>query len=61
MSITKEQKRARFMMHVCVIFGFMSVLFTIWTLFDKTYYMTVFGVFIAACQYYNYKLWQKKA
>ncbi len=61
MSITKEQKKARIMMHVCVIIGFLAVLLSIWSLFDKTYYMTAFGVFITALQYYNYKQWQKKA
>lgn len=61
MSITKEQKKARIMMHVCVIIGFLAVLLSIWSLFDKTYYITIFGVFITALQYYNYKQWQKKA
>ena len=61
MSITKEQKKARIMMHVCVIIGFLAVLLSIWSLFDKTYYITIFGVFITALQYYNYKQWQKRA
>ena len=61
MSITKEQKKARIMMHVCVIIGFLAVLLSIWSLFDKTYYITIFGVFITALQDYNYTQWQKRA
>lgn len=60
MGITK-QKEARIMMHVCVIIGFLAVLLSVWALFDKTYYITAFGVFLAALQYYNYKQWQKRA
>ena len=61
MSITKEQKRARFMMYVCVIIGFLAAILAIWSLFDKVYYIAVFSAFIIALQYYNYKQWQKKA
>lgn len=61
MTLPKEKKQARIMMHVCVVIGFLAVLLSIWSLFDKTYYIAAFGVFIAVLQFYNFKQWQKKA
>lgn len=61
MGISKEQKMARIMMHVCVIIGFLAILLAIWSVIDRVYYMAAFAIFIAALQYYSYKQWQKKA
>jgi hypothetical protein len=61
MGISKEQKMARIMMHVCVAIGFLATLLAIWSIVDRVYYMAIFAIFIVALQYYSYKQWQKKA
>ena len=61
MSLPKEKKQARFMMHLNVIIGaFCIILFVI----SITMKMWLFAIGMALCgvsQYFSYKGWQKKA
>ena len=57
MTLPKEKKQARFMMHVNVIIGALCIIFFVMSIAMKLWLMAVCGV----AQYFSYKGWQKKA
>ena len=61
MSISKEQKRARFMMHVNVIIGALAFIVLVMSLTLKIWFAAISMLLIMGFQYYSYKQWQKKA
>ena len=40
--------------YVIIILAILSLVFTVWCLMDKTYYLAVFGLFLFILQVYNY-------
>ena len=61
MSLPKEKKRARFMMHVNLIIGALCIILFVISITMK---MWLFAIGMALCgvsQYFSYKGWQKKA
>ena len=61
MGISKEQKRARFMMHVNVIIGALAFIVLVMSLTLKIWFAAISMLLIMGFQYYSYKQWQKKA
>ena len=61
MSLPKEKKQARFMMHLNVIIGAFCIILFVMSIAKK---MWLFAIGMALCgvsQYFSYKNWQKKA
>ena len=61
MGISKEQKRARFMMHVNLIIGTLSFIVFVMAITLKSWLTAVVMVLCGVSQYFSYKQWQKKA
>jgi uncharacterized membrane protein YoaK (UPF0700 family) len=61
MSLPKEKKYARIMMHVCVVLGAMCVLLAIIATAMKLYVPAIAMIGLLILQIYHYKKWQKKA
>ena len=61
MSLPKEKRQARFMMHVNVIIGALCFILVVMSIAMKMWLpagvMTICGI----AQYFSYKSWQKKA
>lgn len=61
MTLSKEKKQARFMMHVNVIIGAMCFILFVMSISMKLWLMAgVMGI-TGIIQYFSYKFWQKKA
>ena len=61
MSLPKEKKQARFMMHVNVIVGALCFIFTVMSIAMKMWLPAGIMVICGIAQYFSYKSWQKKA
>lgn len=61
MSLPKEKRYARIMMHVCVVLGAMCILLAIIATAMKLYVPAIAMISLLLLQIYNYKQWQKKA
>ena len=61
MSLPKEKRYARIMMHVCVVLGAMCILLAIIATAMKLYVPAIAMVGLLLLQIYHYKQWQKKA
>ena len=61
MSVTKEQKWAKKMMHVCLIIGALSFILLVISIAWQTWLTAIAMAGVMGLQYYNYKQWQKKA
>ena len=61
MSLPKEKKQARFMMHVNVIIGALCIIVFVMAIALKTWPIALLMAIIGVLQYFNYKSWQKKA
>ena len=61
MSLPKEKRYARIMMHVCVVLGAMCILLAIIATAMKLYVPAIAMLGLLLLQIYHYKQWQKKA
>jgi hypothetical protein len=61
MSLPKEKRYARIMMHVCVVLGAMCILLAIIATAMKLYVPASAMIGLLILQIYHYKKWQKKA
>jgi len=61
MSLPKDKRNARIMMHVCVVLGFMSITLAIIAIALKLYIPASVMIVVGILQVYYYKQWQKKA
>ena len=61
MSLPKEKKRARFMMHVNLIIGALCIILFVISIAMKMGLMAIGMALCGVAQYFSYKGWQKKA
>ena len=61
MGISKEQKRARFMMHVNLLIGALCIIVFVMSITLKSWVMAILMVIIGVLQFFSYMQWQKKA
>lgn len=61
MGISKEQKRARFMMHVNLLIGTLCIIVFVMSITLKNWVIAILMAIIGVLQYFSYKQWQKKA
>ena len=61
MSLPKEKKRARVMMHVNVIVGALCFILVVMSIAMKMWLPAGAMAICGIAQYYSYKSWQKKA
>ena len=61
MSLPKEKKRARFMMHVNLIIGALCIILFVISIAMKMWLMAIGMALCGVAQYFSYKGWQKKA
>ena len=61
MSLPKEKKQARFMMHVCLVIGAFCIILFVMSIAMKMWLLAVGMALCGVAQYFSYKGWQKKA
>ena len=61
MSLPKEKKQARFMMHVSLIIGALCIILFVMSVAMKMWLMAIGMALCGVAQYFSYKGWQKKA
>ena len=61
MSLPKEKKQARFMMHVSLIIGALCIILFVMSIAMKMWIMAIGMALCGVAQYFSYKGWQKKA
>lgn len=61
MGISKEQKRARFMMHVNLLIAALCIIVFVMSITLKSWVIAILMAIIGVLQYFSYKQWQKKA
>ena len=61
MSLPKEKKQARFMMHVSLIIGALCIILFVISIAMKMGLMAIGMALCGVAQYFSYKGWQKKA
>ena len=61
MSLPKEKRLARFMMHVCLIIEALCIIVFVMSIALKVWYTAILMAIIGILQYFIYKSWQKKA
>ena len=61
MSLPKEKKQARFMMHVNVIIGALCIILLVISIAMKVWLLVPCTALCGIAQYFSYKSWQKKA
>ena len=61
MTLPKEKKQARFMMHVSLIIGAMCIIVFVMSIALKTWLTAILMGIVGILQYFSYKSWQKKA
>ena len=61
MTLPKEKKQARFMMHVSLIIGAMCIIVFVMSIALKTWLTAILMGIGGILQYFSYKSWQKKA
>ena len=61
MSLPKEKKQARFMMHVSLIIGALCIILLVMSIAMKMWLMAIGMALCGVAQYFSYKGWQKKA
>ncbi len=61
MSLPKEKKQARFMMHVSLIIGALCIIVFVMSIAMKIWLSAIAMAMCGVAQYFNYKSWQKKA
>ena len=60
MSLPKEKKQARFMMHVSLIIGALCIILFVMSIAMKMWLMAIGMALCGVAQYFSYKGWQKK-
>lgn len=61
MSLPKEKRQARVMMHVNAIIGALCIIMFVISIALKTWPLVVGSALCGVAQYFSYKKWQKKA
>ena len=61
MSLPKEKKQARFMMHLNVIIGALCFIVFVMSVAMKVWIPAIAMAMCAIAQYFSYNSWQKKA
>ena len=61
MSLPKEKKQARFMMHVNLIIGALCIILFVMSIAMKMWLLAIGMALCGVAQYFSYKGWQKKA
>ena len=61
MSLPKEKKQARFMMHVNLIIGALCIILFVISVALKIWISAIAMAMCGFAQYFSYKSWQKKA
>ena len=61
MSLSKEKKQARFMMHVSLIIGALCIIVFVMSIAMKIWLSAIAMAMCGVAQYFSYKSWQKKA
>ena len=61
MSLPKEKKQARFMMHVSLIIGALCIILFVMSIAMKMWLLAIGIALCGIAQYFSYKGWQKKA
>ena len=61
MSLPKEKKQARFMMHLNVIIGALCFIVFVMSVAMKVWIPAIVMAMCGVAQYFSYKSWQKKA
>ena len=61
MSLPKEKKQARFMMHVSLIIATFCIILFVMSIAMKMWLMAIGMALCGVAQYFSYKGWQKKA
>jgi len=61
MSLPKEKKQARFMMHVSLIIGALCIIVFVMSIAMKIWLSAIAMAMCGVAQYFSYKSWQKKA
>ena len=61
MSLPKEKRNARIMMHVCVVLGSICITLAIIAIALKLYLPASIMLSLCVLQIYQYKQWQKRA
>ena len=61
MSLPKERKQARFMMHVSLIIGALCIILFVMSIAMKMWLLAIGMALCGVAQYFSYKGWQKKA
>ena len=61
MSLPKEKKRARFMMHLNAIIGAFCIILFVMAVAMKLWIPAITMAICGISQYFSYKDWQKKA
>ena len=61
MSLPKEKKQARFMMHVCLVIGAFCIILFVMSIAMKIWLLAIGMALCGVAQYFSYKGWQKKA
>jgi sugar phosphate permease len=61
MSLSKEKKQARIMMHVSLIIGALCIILLVISIAMKVWLLSLCAALCGIGQYFSYKSWQKKA
>lgn len=61
MTLPKEKKQARFMMHISLIIGALCIIMFVISIALKAWLLTLCTAICGLLQYNSYKHWQKKA
>ena len=61
MSLPKEKKQARFMMHISLIIGALCIILFVMSIAMKMWLLAIGMALCGVAQYFSYKGWQKKA
>ena len=61
MSLPKEKKQARFMMHVSLIIAALCIILFVMSIAMKMWVGAIGTALCGVAQYFSYKGWQKKA
>ena len=61
MSLPKEKKQARFMMHVSLIIAALCIILFVMSIAMKMWLLAMGMALCGVAQYFSYKGWQKKA
>ncbi len=61
MTLPKEKRQARFMMHVNLIIGALCIIVFVMSVAMKIWLSAIAMAICGIAQYFSYKSWQKKA